>query len=69
MADEIGAAGLAADITEPASVRAVAELARSAYGEVDVWLSNAGVAGPRQPGNLQDDGLCGIHCGARRFRS
>ena len=57
VADEIGAVGLAADITEPASVRAVADLARSRYGEVDVWLSNAGVAGPRQPGDLQDDSL------------
>ena len=57
VADGIGTVGLAADITEPDSVRAVAELARTTYGEVDVWLSNAGVAGPRQPGNLQDDSL------------
>ena len=57
VADEIGTVGLAADITEPANVRAVAELARATFGEVDVWLSNAGVAGPRQPGNLQDDSL------------
>jgi len=60
VAGEIGTAGLAADITEPASVRAVADLARSSYGEVDVWLSNAGVAGPRQPGDLQDDSLWDI---------
>ena len=57
VAGEIGTVGLAADITEPASVRAVAELARDSFGEVDVWLSNAGVAGPRQPGDLQDDSL------------
>jgi NAD(P)-dependent dehydrogenase (short-subunit alcohol dehydrogenase family) len=57
LADEIGTVGLAADITAPGSVRAVADLARGTYGEVDLWLSNAGVAGPRQPGNLQDDGL------------
>ena len=57
VADEISAVGLAADITEPASVRAVADLARTNYGDVDVWLSNAGVAGPRQPGDLQDDSL------------
>lgn len=57
VADEIGTVGLAADITEPASVRAVADLARSSYGDVDVWLSNAGVAGPRQPRDLQDDSL------------
>jgi NAD(P)-dependent dehydrogenase (short-subunit alcohol dehydrogenase family) len=35
----------------------VADLARSSYGEVDVWLSNAGLAGPRQPRDLQDDSL------------
>jgi NAD(P)-dependent dehydrogenase (short-subunit alcohol dehydrogenase family) len=57
VAGEIGTVGLAADITEPGSVRAVADLARSSYGEVDVWLSNAGVAGPRQPRDLQDDSL------------
>jgi NAD(P)-dependent dehydrogenase (short-subunit alcohol dehydrogenase family) len=57
VAGDIGTVGLAADITEPASVRAVADLARSSYGEVDVWLSNAGVAGPRQPRDLQDDSL------------
>lgn len=57
VAGEIGTVGIAADITVPASVRAVAELARATYGEVDVWLSNAGVAGPRQPGDLQDDSL------------
>jgi NAD(P)-dependent dehydrogenase (short-subunit alcohol dehydrogenase family) len=55
VAGDIGTVGLAADITEPASVRAVADLARSSFGEVDVWLSNAGVAGPRQPRDLQDD--------------
>lgn len=57
VAGEIGTVGLAADITEPASVRAVAELARNSFGEVDVWLSNAGLAGPRQPRDLQDDSL------------
>ena len=57
VAGDIGTVGLAADITEPASVRAVADLARSSYGEVDVWISNAGVAGPRQPRDLQDDSL------------
>jgi NAD(P)-dependent dehydrogenase (short-subunit alcohol dehydrogenase family) len=57
VADEIGTVGLAADLTDPANVRAVAGLARTTFGEVDVWLSNAGVAGPRQPGHLQDDSL------------
>ncbi|WP_307874916.1 SDR family NAD(P)-dependent oxidoreductase [Frankia nepalensis] len=36
-------------------VQAVARLARSAYGEIDLWFSNAGVAGPRQPGEIQDN--------------
>ncbi len=57
VADEIGTVGLAADITAPGSVRAVADLARGSFGEVDLWLSNAGVAGPRQPGELQEDSL------------
>jgi NAD(P)-dependent dehydrogenase (short-subunit alcohol dehydrogenase family) len=52
---DIGTVGLAADITAPDSVRAVAELARKTYGEVDIWFSNAGYAGPRQPGDVQGD--------------
>ncbi|MFG1923339.1 SDR family oxidoreductase [Cryptosporangium sp. NPDC048952] len=43
---EIGAVGLAADITVAANVRAVADLARETYGEIDIWFSNAGVSGP-----------------------
>jgi NAD(P)-dependent dehydrogenase (short-subunit alcohol dehydrogenase family) len=53
VASEIGTVGLATDITVEDNVRAVAELAREAYGDVDVWFSNAGYSGPRQPGNLQ----------------
>ncbi len=52
---EVGTVGLAGDITDAATIRAVAELARSTYGEIDIWFSNAGYAGPRQPGELQDD--------------
>ena len=55
VSSETGAPGIAVDITEEANVKAVAELARKAYGEVDVWLSNAGVAGQRDPEGLQDD--------------
>jgi NAD(P)-dependent dehydrogenase (short-subunit alcohol dehydrogenase family) len=55
VASAIGSVGLAGDITEPATVRAVAEFARATYGEIDVWYSNAGLAGPRQPGVLPDD--------------
>jgi NAD(P)-dependent dehydrogenase (short-subunit alcohol dehydrogenase family) len=56
-ADAIGTVGLAVDITVEDNVRAVAELARRTYGEIDVWYSNAGFAGPRQPGEIQDNVL------------
>lgn len=52
---EIGTVGHAADITQPGTVKTVAELARRTYGEIDIWFSNAGYAGPRQPGELQAD--------------
>ena len=61
VAGEIGTVGLAADITEPGSVRAVAGLARSSYGEVDVWLSNAGVA--RASRETSRTTACGTSCG------
>ena len=57
VSDAIGAVGLAVDITVKENVRAVADLARRTYGEIDIWFSNAGYAGPRQPGELQDDRL------------
>jgi NAD(P)-dependent dehydrogenase (short-subunit alcohol dehydrogenase family) len=53
----IGAVGLAVDITVNENIRAVADLARRTYGEIDVWFSNAGYAGPRQLQDLQDDWL------------
>lgn len=49
---ELGTAGLAGDITQPETVSAVADLARRTYGDIDIWFSNAGYAGPRQPGEL-----------------
>jgi NAD(P)-dependent dehydrogenase (short-subunit alcohol dehydrogenase family) len=52
---ENGSVGLAGDITDPVTVRAVADLAREAYGDIDIWFSNAGYAGPRQPGELPQD--------------
>jgi len=55
VSDAIGAVGLAVDITVKEYVRAVADLARRTYGEIDIWFSNAGYAGPRQPGELQDE--------------
>jgi NAD(P)-dependent dehydrogenase (short-subunit alcohol dehydrogenase family) len=57
VAAEIGSVGLACDITVEENVRAVADLARSTYGDVDVWYSNAGHSGPRQPGELNEDPL------------
>ena len=57
VSDEIGTVGLAGDITEGATIKAVADLARRSYGEIDIWFSNAGYAGPRQPGELQDDNV------------
>ena len=51
----IGSVGLAADITVEENVRAVARLARDTYGEIDLWFSNAGLAGPRQPGDIQEN--------------
>src|SRR3954447_21280584 len=50
---DIGAVGLAVDITVEDNVQAVADLARRTYGEIDVWFSNAGYSGPPEPGKLQ----------------
>ena len=55
VASDIGAVGLAVDITVEENVQAVADLARRTYGEIDVWFSNAGYSGPPAPGDLQDN--------------
>ncbi len=55
--EAIGCPGLAVDIAEEENVRAVAALARDACGEIDIWYSNAGFAGPRQPGEIPDNHL------------
>ncbi|MGE3327660.1 MAG: SDR family oxidoreductase [Acidimicrobiia bacterium] len=55
VAASLGTVGLAVDITVEDNVKKVADLARSTYGEIDVWHSNAGYAGPPQPGDLQED--------------
>ncbi|OHV48405.1 SDR family oxidoreductase [Pseudofrankia sp. BMG5.36] len=57
VANEIGTVGLEADVTKEDEVKAVARLARETYGRIDIWHSNAGLAGPRQPDSLQDDDL------------
>lgn len=53
----IGTVGLAVDITVENNVRAVADLARRTYGEIDIWFSNAGYTGPPQGGDISDDRL------------
>jgi NAD(P)-dependent dehydrogenase (short-subunit alcohol dehydrogenase family) len=53
VAKSIHSVGLAVDITVEDNVRAVAELARRTYGDIDIWFSNAGVSGPREPGQVQ----------------
>jgi NAD(P)-dependent dehydrogenase (short-subunit alcohol dehydrogenase family) len=53
VAKSIDSVGLAVDITVEDNVRAVADLARRTYGDIDVWFSNAGVSGSREPGQLQ----------------
>lgn len=55
VSQDVGTVGQAGDITEESTIRAVADLARRTYGEIDIWFSNAGYAGPRRPGELQDD--------------
>jgi NAD(P)-dependent dehydrogenase (short-subunit alcohol dehydrogenase family) len=55
VSQEIGSVGLATDITLETNVQAVAELARDRFGDIDLWFSNAGFAGPRQPGDTQSN--------------
>ena len=57
VSDDIGTVGLAVDITVEDNVRAVADLARRTYGDIDIWFSNAGYAGPPQGGDISDDRL------------
>ena len=57
VAAEIGTVGLGADVTIESDVRRIAALAEDRLGPVDVWHSNAGIAGPRELGKLQDDAL------------
>lgn len=52
---DIGAHGIAADVTSEEDVRRVADFAREKHGRIDVWFSNAGWSGPPQPADLQDD--------------
>jgi NAD(P)-dependent dehydrogenase (short-subunit alcohol dehydrogenase family) len=53
-AQEIGATGVAQDVRDPASHRAVAELA-SSRGPLEVWVNNAGVGHDGDLADLADD--------------
>ncbi len=55
VAREIQSVGFAGDITSTETIDTVVALAREAYGEIDVWYSNAGYSGPRTPGELGPD--------------
>jgi NAD(P)-dependent dehydrogenase (short-subunit alcohol dehydrogenase family) len=55
VARDIGGVGLACDITREEDVQKVAKLARDTHGRIDIWFSNAGHSGPREPASLQDD--------------
>ena len=57
VSDSIGTVGFAGDITAEDTVRTVTDLARKAYGEVDIWFSNAGYAGPPLAGDIAEDRL------------
>jgi NAD(P)-dependent dehydrogenase (short-subunit alcohol dehydrogenase family) len=57
VAEQIGTAGMAADVTVESEVQRIAAFARDRLGPVDIWHSNAGIAGPREVGELQDDAL------------
>jgi glucose 1-dehydrogenase len=43
------ASGLATDVAQLAEVEALAGHARHAFGRLDIWINNAGVAGPYGP--------------------
>ncbi len=57
VSNAIDTVGIALDITVEDNVRAVADLARRTYGEIDIWFSNAGYTGPPQNGDISDDDL------------
>ncbi len=43
------AVGMACDVSNLDQVQALAQLAQSAFGRLDIWVNNAGVAGPYGP--------------------
>ena len=55
VAAEIGTVGFTTDITIEENVQALAEFARSNFGEIDIWFSNAGVNGKSQRGVIPEN--------------
>ncbi len=55
VAGAIGSVGLAVDLRAEESVGAVADLARRTYGEVDIWFSNADIAGARGGAHIDEN--------------
>lgn len=55
VANEIGGAGLHADVGSESGVAALVEQAEAAYGPVDVFVSNAGIAGPYGGPEVSDE--------------
>jgi glucose 1-dehydrogenase len=43
------AAGMAIDVSQPEQVKALADLALSQFGRLDIWVNNAGTSGPYGP--------------------
>ena len=43
------AGGMAMDVTDFAQVQALAEAAMREFGRLDIWVNNAGIAGPYGP--------------------
>ncbi len=43
------AAGMACDVSDADQVQALSDLAQNAFGRLDIWVNNAGVAGPYGP--------------------
>jgi NAD(P)-dependent dehydrogenase (short-subunit alcohol dehydrogenase family) len=55
VASEFGGLGLAADIGSEAGVAALIEAAEAEYGPIDIFCSNAGIAGPYGGPEVPDD--------------
>jgi NAD(P)-dependent dehydrogenase (short-subunit alcohol dehydrogenase family) len=57
VAGEVGGLPAAGDMRVEADVHRVIDEARAAYGDIDVWFSNAGYSGEPQPGVIPPDAI------------